>query len=362
MQFIPRFLLLAILIASNGFFVASEVALIRVRKTRIDELVKKGNTNALRVQKALNNMGRYLSATQLGITLASLALGWIGEPIVASFIESFFTFLPKNTALMYAHSIALIVGFILITFIQILLGELVPKYIGLQKTERVALFNISFLVIFQTIFTPFISLLTITANFISKLIGLSSTAQKVTHTQEEIKIILTQSAESGMIDQQEVDLISHVFKFSTQQVQTIMIPRTDVIAFNLLSPLSDVIEHIKNYTHTRFLVYELTVNNIIGFIHIKDIYLQALKGDVDKKLIDTDLVKQVISVEQTTPIHNVLQKMRETKTHLAVVMNNQNQTVGIVTVENIVESIVGHIDEEIRKPLETEQKEFYNWG
>src|SRR3990167_5941376 len=197
MDFIFQILLVIILVFLNGFFVASEFALVAIRKTRINELVNKGNSAAKLVQKALNNLDSYISATQLGITLASLGLGWIGEPVIAHFIEPFLTtFLSAETAWITAHSLAVIIAFSLITFLHIVLGELAPKTVALQRAESTALFVIVPLVIFTKIFKPFIWVLNGAGTLVLKLFGLSTPAGQLPgHSEEEVKLILSQSAE-----------------------------------------------------------------------------------------------------------------------------------------------------------------------
>lgn len=348
MEFLPRILLLFILIFLNGFFVASEFALVSVRKTRIDELVKRGNKAALLVQKALNNLGSFISATQLGITLASLALGWIGEPAIASFLDIYFVkFLPKEIALVSSHTIAVIIAFIGITFLHIVLGELAPKSIALAKTEVISMIIITPLTIFSKIFSPFIWILNVAGGLVLKLFGVkvNSLHKKSAHSEEEIKMILSQSAESGAIESQEVEMIYQVFRIGDMPVENIMIPQHNIIGFEMHMTVKEMIPLIKKKIHTRFLVYKDTKNHIIGFIHIKDLYSLALDQHQHKKISQTKLIREIIQVPFSRRIDDVLLDMQKFKAHVAVIIDQYGKTIGMVSLEDIIESLVGKIEQ-----------------
>ncbi len=366
MEFVFQIILLIVLVFLNGFFVASEFALVGVRKTRIDELVKKGNSAAKLVQKALANLDSYISATQLGITLASLGLGWIGEPTIAHFIEpQLVLYFSENIAFLTAHTLAVIMAFSFITFLHIVLGELAPKTIALQRAEATSMYIIIPLTAFTTLFKPFIWILNEAGGFVVRLAGLKPpSGHQLVHSEEEIKMILSQSEESGLIPEREVEMVYNIFKLGDITVKQIMIPRTDVIAFNVATPLKEVIKSIKKHPHSRFPVYEHSIDTVIGFIHVKDIYQEVLKIDETKrrsseseKISQTDIIRQIITVPESKKVDQVLIEMKKKRIHMAVVNDEYGGTTGLITLEDVIESVVGEIEDEFEKPLKGIQKQ-----
>ncbi len=358
MEIIFQLLLVLVLILLNGFFVASEYALVSVRKTRINELITNGNVRAELVKKALTNLNSYISATQLGITLASLGLGWTGEPIMARVLLPLFSFLPAEKATLTSHAVAVVAAFTLITFLEIILGELVPKSIALQKAEKTSLFLIVPLRLFFTIFKPFIYLLNFVGGFTLRTLGFQSIiGNDPIHTEEEIKMIISQSGQKGVIEKYEVDMMYKVLQFADIPIQQVMVPRPDVIAFNTITNVSEIIKKIKQSNHSRFPVYEKSIDGIIGFIHIKDIYVLSDAGDADKPLSETKIIREIINALETKPADEVLLEMRKKRIHIAVVNDEYGGTAGIVTLEDIIESIIGDIEDEFEKPLQDLEKQ-----
>ncbi|MBI4078767.1 MAG: HlyC/CorC family transporter [Candidatus Levybacteria bacterium] len=358
MEFLFQIGIVILLVLLNGYFVASEFALVAVRKTRIDELVKKGNAAAKLVQKAILDLDSFISATQLGITLASLALGWIGEPAIAHFLEPHLQFLPKDIALFSAHTLSIIIAFSIITFLHIVLGELAPKTVALQKAELTSLFVIAPLSLFTTVFRPFIWILNSAGSLVLRIFGFSApSGHQLVHSEEEIKMLLTQSAASGIIPQKEVEMVYSVFRLGDIPVKQIMIPRTDIIAFNVSTSLNDIIKRAIRHPHSRFPVYEHSIDTIIGFIHIKDIYKTILKTKSDTLLSQTHLIRVIISVPETKRIDEVLRDMRNKRIHIAVVNDEYGGTAGIITLEDVIESLVGEIQDEFDQPLQDIQKQ-----
>jgi CBS domain containing-hemolysin-like protein len=273
MEFIFQIGIVLLLVLLNGYFVASEFALIAVRKTRVDELVKMGNQPAKVLQGALENLDNYISATQLGITLASLALGWVGEPAIAHAIEPLITFLPREAAIITSHTFSVIIAFSIITFLHIVLGELAPKSVALQRSEATSLVIITPLVIFAKIFRPFIWFLNGAGQLILKGFGLTApSGHQLVHSEEEIRMLLSQSAQEGAIPSKEVEMVNKVFQFGDTTVKYVMIPRSDILAFDISTTLRDVVKRIERHPHSRFPVYESSLDTFIGFVHIKDIY------------------------------------------------------------------------------------------
>ena len=362
-----QIVLVFILVFLNGFFVASEFSLVAVRKTRIDVLVKKGNRSAKLVQKSIAHLDTFISATQLGITLASLALGWIGEPVLANFLEPFFDdFLPDRLALISSHSFAFTIAFATITFLHIVLGELAPKTIALQRAEQTSLLIIAPLTLFTKIFKPFIWILNGTGNMVLKLVGFSApSGHQLVHSEEEIKMILAQSAEEGAIEKQEAEMVYSVLRLGDTPVKNIMIPKSRVIAFEIDTSLKEVVAVAEKNLHSRFPVYRKNLNNVVGFIHIKDIYKIVISGrriipirqfyqtilgrSEDQRISQSNSLRKILKVNESRKIDNVLIDMKKTRVHIAVVVNKKGRTLGIATLEDVLESLVGEIHDEFEQ-------------
>lgn len=360
MDIFLRLGLVLLLVLLNGYFVASEFALVAVRKTRISELARKGNVTAKLVQKALDDLDSYISATQLGITLASLALGWAGEPIIARLIEPFFSFLPAQAALITTHTAAVAIAFTIITFLHIVLGELAPKSVALQRAEATALVVISPLILFTKVFRPFIWVLNGAGQLVLKVFGLHApSGHQLVHSEDEIKMLLKQSGKSGQIPQNEIEMVENIFQLGDIPVKAVMIPRTDVVAFNVASSLKEIISRSGRYPHSRFPVFENSIDNIIGFVHMKNIYREMIRHTKQTKLTQLTIVHEIIYVPEVKKIDAVLSEMRKKRIHLAVVNDEFGGTAGIVTLEDIIESVVGEIDDEFDKPSQeiTRQKD-----
>lgn len=364
MEFLLQLGLVFLLVLLNGYFVASEFALVAVRKTRIDELVKQGNKPAKLVKKSIDHLDTFISATQLGITLASLALGWIGEPAIAHFLEPIFSsYLPENFSVISSHALAITIAFAIITFLHIVLGELAPKTIALQKAELTSMVIIAPLTIFATVFKPFIWVLNGAGNLVLKLVGFSpSTGHQLVHSEEEIKMILAQSVQEGALEKEEVEMVYSVFKLGDIPVKKIMVPRTKIIAFEKNAPITKVIKITQKYQDSRFPVYEKNIDNIIGFVHIKDIYKNIIADDEvvsvkdiyrnflrineKKNLSDLRIIRKIPHVKETDRIDDVLILLRKKGVHIAVVDEKNGGTAGIAALEDIVENLVGEIKDE----------------
>jgi CBS domain containing-hemolysin-like protein len=363
-EIIFQIVLVFLLVFLNGFFVASEFSLVAIRKTRIAELVKKKNRSAGFVQKALDNLNTFISATQLGITLSSLALGWIGEPAIAHMLEPMFrNFLPEKAAFFSSHGVAFVIAFAIITSLHIVLGELAPKTIALQRAEKTVLWIIAPLLLFTTVFRPFIWVLNEAGFLVLRLAGFRVKEHETeVHSEEEIKMILAQSAKEGAIEQEEAEMVYSVLRFGDLPVKQVMIPRRKIIAFDAQTPLEKVVKIAENNLHSRFPVYKGTIDNVIGFMHIKDIYRQVLtdtklnfvsglyklflKKDEGARIFQTKLTRDILKVKESRRIDDVLLDMRKKRVHIAVVTDKNRRTIGIATLEDIIESLVGEIHDE----------------
>lgn len=337
MSVLPQIILLVLLIACNGFFVASEFSLVKVRRTRIDLLVNLKSKRAKLVQSALQNPMKYFSVTQLGITLSSLALGSIGEPIVADSVKKILVFLPQQIGVISSHAVAITIGFTLITFLQIIFGELIPRNIAIKKPEQIILTNIGFLFLFLIIFQPVIMFLSFLADGIVRIIGIKP-SPKPSVSKEEIKLILSRSAESGVLDKQEMFMIQKVFQISETPVTAIMVPNNNVIAINELSTIENAIKKADGeYVHSRFPVYQYSINNVVGFIHVVDLHHAILKGYASKTIASLDILRDIAVIDSRARVDDVLKIMNRHEADLAVIKDQKQKTIGIVTIEDIVD-------------------------
>jgi putative hemolysin len=336
-----------VLVATNGFFVAAEFGLVKVRHTRIDELAAEGKRIAKVVQDELRHLDNYIAATQLGITLASLALGWIGEPSLAHLIEPLFAFAGGTTSTELAHSAAIAISFFLITMFHIVLGELVPKSIALQRSEGTALFVARPLYLFARLFRPFIVIMNGLGNLAVRAFGLQSASEHGSvHSVKELEMLVAQSHKAGLLDNQEEVLLRHIFDFGEKTSQHVMVPRSKIVAIPHDITIKDLRKKIAEVRYTRFPVYMGTLDNIIGLVHIKNVFTLLSKRDSGEPFAIQSILRPILTVPKTTAITKLMTLMQNKKAHLTVVINGYGGTAGIVTLEDILEEIVGEVQDE----------------
>lgn len=329
------------LVLMNGFFVASEFSIVKVRGTRIETLILEGNQRAKKVKKIIDNLNSYLSACQLGITLASLGLGWLGEPYLSKIVSPILKFfkLPE----VAVHSISLTAAFVLITWSHIVLGELVPKSLAIISAEKIVMATSTPLTAFYKLTYPIIWLFNATSNLILKAIGIEqSDEHESAHTDEEIRILVEESYEHGLIDKTELTFVDNIFEFSETHVREIMVPRTDMICFYKDDPIDDIIKTALEEQLTRYPVCGEDKDDIIGFIHIKDLF----KLGVEKSTNLEGIIRDVLKVPESMSISVLLKKFQISKEQMAIVFDEYGGTAGLVTVEDILEEIVGEIQDE----------------
>jgi CBS domain containing-hemolysin-like protein len=328
-----------ILVFLNGFFVAAEFAMVKVRSSRIDTLVLEGNKRAKFAADILNNLNAYLSACQLGITLASLALGWIGEPAVARLLEPILSgFLPDFAI----HTISFIIAFSIITAFHITLGEQVPKTYAIRNSETITLWAAIPMVVFYKIMFPFIWFLNGTSNWMLRRAGIEPDAEhESVHTEEEILILMQESHKGGYIDKSEMAMLDNIFDFSETHAREIMIPRTEMLCLYANVSFEENKRIAIEEMHTRYPVCSPDKDNIIGFVHIKDI-LKRWDG-LDNL---TEIIRPITTVPESMSINSLLKLMQKRRTEMALLIDEYGGTSGLVTMEDIVEEIVGEIHDE----------------
>lgn len=335
-------LLVFFLVLLNGFFVAAEFAMVKVRETRIETLVLSGETQAKSAYKVVQHLDAYLSACQLGITLASLGLGWIGEPAVAKILSHIFLNLGWSVEVTKTMSFA--VAFSFITAMHIILGELAPKTIAIQHSERVALWTAWPLITFNRIMYPFIWILNHAANFLLKRIGVEPTHNHdLAHSEEELRIIMEESHKSGYIDNTELMFVDNIFNFSERTAREIMIPRTDMVCLYKDNTFEENLDIALQEELTRYPVCNPDKDSIIGFVHIKDMLTIVAK---DKPKVIDNIVRKIITAPETISVSELLKTMQKNHMQIALLIDEYGGTAGMITLEDILEEIVGEIQDE----------------
>ena len=332
-----------LLVFGNAFFVAAEFSIVKMRSSRLDVLIAEGNRRASYAKKLADRLDVALSVTQLGITIVSLGLGWLGEPVVASLLYPIFLWLgvPESAV----ETISFAIAFFLITSLHIVGGELIPKNVAIRKVESVALTVALPLLVFQRIMYPFVWLLNHVANWAEERMGFSVVTKEedVAHTEEEIRVLMEESHRQGFIDKTELEFVDNVFDFADLSVREIMIPRTDMICLDLEDSLEENMRTAMEERLTRYPICDGGKDNIIGFLHIKD-FVQTLYKKEDPDL--RKLARHVLIVPEVMAVSRLLQTMQQERSQLAIVVDEYGGTAGMVTIEDVIEEIVGDIQDE----------------
>ena len=335
-------LLVLLFVAINAFFVAAEFALVSVRRSRVDELISQGVRSARAVRRAITQLDRYIAGTQIGITIASLALGWIGEPVIAAPLLVLFAAAGLHASPAAVHALAYGISFGLITFFHVVFGELVPKSIALQSPERMALAvgrPMSFAVF---VFQPLITLLNGTGNFFLRIIGFRPAGEfHGVHSVEELGILVSQSYRAGVLDELEREILERTFHFSELSAGEIKTPRTDIDALDLKKPPEELLEDLSLTAHTRLPVFEESIDQIVGIIHVHDVYRALLK---EKSITDfRALIRPALLVPEGIHLDSLVEQFREQHTKIAIVVDEYGATAGLVTFKDLVEEVFGNV-------------------
>ncbi|WHY87633.1 hemolysin family protein [Neobacillus novalis] len=337
--------IIALLIAFTAFFVASEFAIVRVRTTRIDQLLSEGNKKAESAKKVISNMDGYLSATQVGITITSLLLGWRGESTIRELLNPLLEWIQLPISINQVFSF--ILAFAIITFFNVVIGELAPKTIAIQKAEEIILLFAPPMIFFYKLMYPFIWVLNRSARFITGLFGIKPVSeQDLVLSEEELRMILSQSYESGEINHSEYSYMNKIFEFDDRIAKEIMVPRTEVITLPKNAELEEIIETVKEEGYTRYPVIDGDKDTILGIVNIKEILTDCILQKCNGEEPLMYYLKPVIHVIESIPIQQLLVKLQKSRSHMAVLSDEYGGTAGIVTVEDILEEIVGEIRDE----------------
>lgn len=346
--------LVLLLVFINAFFVVSEFAIVKIRRTKLEELAHAGNKDALVTLKITEHLNTYLSAIQLGITLASLGLGWIGEPAVSRLLEvAVGKYISDNAVLLHSLSFGIAFGFI--TLLHVVLGELVPKSLAIQNTERYALLIAKPLYVFNKIFSPFIWVFDHVTNGILYLMGTHvSNENDDAHSEEEIKLIIDASQKGGIIDDTESEIIQNAIDFSEIYAHEIMIPRQDIKCLNNDESYQQAMEYVRKNKHTRFPLCDKDKDHITGMIHIRD--LMEHNSQPGEKDILKKLARKILFVPENKSISEILHQMMNKRIHLAIVVDEYGGTAGLLSMEDILEELVGEIRDEHDELVEDPMK------
>ncbi len=350
--------LIIFLLFLNGFFVAAEFAFVGVRKTRIQQLSNEGNFDAKLAMDGIKNLDRYIAAVQLGITISSLGIGWVGESTLARLIHPIFQFLPSQMDTIATHTVSVTIAFVLITVLHVVIGELMPKSIALQYPDKTTLFVAKPMFVITRLFAPMIAILNGLGNFLLKLCRIEpANSHHMVHSTEELNMLIDASCKGGVLNEKEAEILQNVFKFSDLTAGQIMIPRPDMVCIPSDASIEEINNIIIENQYTRYPVYEGSIDNIQGLIHIKDIYPLLVKN---KEFSIPSLLREAFFIPETMPVDKLALEFQKHKSQMAIVVDEFGGTSGLVTHEDVMEEILGEVQDEFDDDEEAEIKQLGN--
>jgi CBS domain containing-hemolysin-like protein len=344
-----KILAIPALVLLNAFFVAAEFALVAVRRTQIEEMIRQGRRGAQSLRKQVEHLDHAIAATQLGITIASIALGWVSETALAPRIKELFTFLAGGWQTAVAHALATAVAFVLVMFLHVILGELAPKAMALQRPAGVALWVAIPLDVFTKLTRPIVMLMNGVGNRVVRLLGFRAIpGEQMVHSVEELSMLVEEVEEAGLLSADQAEFVYNVFELANKTVGDCMVPREEMATLELHTPPDKVLEAVRQGAHTRMPVYEGDIHNIVGIVNTKDLfYLFSLQGVV----VLHDAIYPALFLKPDQPIADALRLFRRARRPMAVVRNDAGQVVGMITLEDVLEEIVGDIEDEHDRPI-----------
>jgi len=331
------------LVLANAFFVAAEYAFVRVRATQVDELAAAGSGRARLVRRIESNLDRYISTSQLGVTLASLAIGWIGEPAVASLVSPVFTWLPEP----YLHVVAFAIAFAAITYVHIVVGELAPKYLAIQRALGLALWCAYPLDLFFRLMFPFIAFVNASANALLLWVGIRPSDELDVHSEEELKMLVAVSTRKGVLKETERIIVGRAMELADRMVRQVMVPRTEIVAVPDDATFSELLATARAHRFSRFPVYHEDLDHILGIVHVKDL----VGVDRESNARARDVMRKVPVMPETLRLDQALAEFRRQHTQAAVVLDEFGGTAGLVTLEDILEQLVGEVQDEFDREV-----------
>lgn len=339
-----------VLLLANAFFVAAEYAMVRVRKTRLEELAKRGVGSAGPALRILSSLKRYIATTQLAITMAGIGLGWVGEPVLTTTLARLLDLPLAAIDPTLRRALSAVISFLLVTMLTVVISELVPKSLAIQYPERSALVVSRAVLATELLFRPLIWVLHTSADLILRLMGIPSPSRSSsTYTVQELKLLLAESEETGVIEDTERDMLHAVFDLGDTVVRQVMLPRTEVVAVPADATLDELARMAARHPFTKFPVYEGGLDHILGVVHLRDL-LAALESKTTTGKRARDLMREAIFIPESARVNTLLKRFRARRQHLAIVLDEYGGTAGLVTLEDLLEEIVGQVHD----PFDTE--------
>ena len=334
--------IIAFLLFVNGFFVSAEFALVKVRKTRLEQLVNDGNDQAKVALRLVNNVNKMLAAAQLGVTIASIALGWVAEATMVQLVTPIIQYVPHGH--IAVHAVAIPVSFLLVTYFHVLLGEQLPKCLALKHTEHLALLIAPPMEMFITILKPFVWLLQVSGDLLLKVLRADTEDASLIHSTEELDMLVDASYNEGVLNETEAEMLHNMFKFSDLMAKQVMIPRTDMICVPDDISYDEINKLALENGYTRYPVYEKeNIDKIIGFIHVKDLYAIAMTKE---EYSVQSLLRPIILIPETMTLDNLMMEFKKLHSQMAVVVDEYGGTSGLITLEDVLEEIIGEVQDE----------------
>ena len=350
---ISNWLIVFVLLLVNGFFVSAEFAIVRARRAKIEQLTKDGNVDAKLALKALEDMNFFIAAVQVGVTIASIGIGWFGSPTIEKMMDPILSNLPSSYVYL-THTITAVVAFLVVTFLHVVIGEQVPKCIALQYPEKISLYVAKPMDIFMTISKPFVWVLNVACNAILRLFRIPVSTARVVHTIEDLDLMVNTSYDEGVLNETEKDMIHNVFKFSDLTAREVMIPRTDMVCVPIGMSIEELNKVATENQYTRYPVYDGDIDHITGLIHVKDLYSLSIKDEVCPI---EKIQRKVLLVPETITMDNLVREFKKNKSQMAVVVDEFGGTSGIITLEDVLEEIFGDVQDEFDEETEFDIKE-----
>ena len=338
----------------NGFFVAAEFSLVKVRKTRLEQLSSEGSYNAKKALKLVNETNKMLAAAQLGITIASIALGWVAEATIVQLITPVINLISLANVSLAAHAISVPISFVLVTYFHVLLGEQLPKCIALTKPETVALLVATPMHMFITLFKPFVLLLMYSSDRLLKTCNVSAEDTSLVHTTEELDMLVDESYNEGVLNETEAEMLHNMFKFSDLMAKQVMVPRTDMICIPSDITYDELTKFALENQYTRYPVYEENIDKILGCVHVKDLYSLSFMRE---NYYINNLIRPILLVPETMTLDNLVLEFRKTHGQIAVVIDEFGGTSGLISLEDVLEEIIGEVQDEFDEEEEADIKE-----
>ena len=346
--------IIAFLLFVNAFFVAAEFALVKVRRTRLEQLSNEGDSNAKRALRLINDMNKMLAAAQLGVTIASIALGWVAEATIVQLIKPIVEMIPCLNPTITAHSIAVPISFITVTYFHVLLGEQIPKCFALKYPDKIALVVAAPMEWFIAIFKPFVLSLLIIGDKLLETFNVPKEDTSLAHSTEELDMLVDASYNEGVLNETEAEMLHNMFKFSDLMAKQVMLPRTDMICIPSDITCDELNRFAVENQYTRYPVYEENIDKILGFIHVKDLYSLAM-NNCEFKL--TELIRPILLIPETMTLDNLVIEFKKSHSQMAVVIDEFGGTSGLITLEDVLEEIIGDVQDEFDEEDEADIKE-----